>query len=240
MRIGICDDEPVICANLERYILDFQTRTTEKLEVEVFYDGLKFSEWIKKSPAYDLLFLDIELDSISGIDISRQIRNEMGNNITKIVYITSTSGYERQLFDFQPIYFLPKPFEREKVFACISLTLKLLERECKTFSFKVEHDVIRIPIREILYFESMGRKLKLACVKEYYEFYEKIDNVAEKLSTCRFIRPHRICLINYDQTIKIGQNEIIMSNGKHFYVSRRRIKEIKALQVKFEEDKIWS
>jgi len=234
VRIGICDDEPVICSQLERVILEFQNCVTEKFSIDVFYTGEELIDQIRKGVAFDLLFLDIVLGAVNGVEVGRVIREEMEDHVTKIVYISSKDGYDRQLFDVQPLHFLPKPLDPEKVFKDISLALKTLNRENIVFPFKIGHETYKIPIKEVIYFESHGRRIKLVCAKESFQFIGGMDTVAASLSGHRFMRPHRSYLINYDHAKSIGNDAIIMSNGERIPVSRLRSKEVRSLQATFE------
>jgi len=237
IRIGICDDDPMICSKLERIVLEFQKRTAEKLSVDSFYSGQELAYQLKNGAGFDLIFLDIELGAINGVEVGHVIRDELGDYITKIVYISSKHGYDRQLFDVHPLHFLAKPLEPDKVFKDISLTLTMLNmEENNCFSFKIGHETHRIPISEILYVESVGRELKLFGAKNSFQFYGAIDAIAKSFAGLRFMRPHRAYLINYDHATSIRADAITMSNGERIPLSRLKRKEIRALQIAFEEE----
>jgi len=233
INIGICDDEQTICSELENMLVDFQKNTLLRLNIETYCNGQELIDDIRKGFAFDLLFLDIEIGAVNGLDIGRTIRGEMEDHITKIVYITSKNGYETQLFDVQPIQFLPKPLEKSKVHITVSLALRILNKENNIFIFKTVREAYRIPIKEIIYFESTGRIVKLVSTKSTFEFYGKIDVIARNFSEFRFIRPHQSYLINYDHALRIGTRDIIMSNGDIVDISRRKSKEVEKLLVTF-------
>ncbi|WP_206172730.1 LytR/AlgR family response regulator transcription factor [Acidilutibacter cellobiosedens] len=115
----------------------------------------------------------------------------MKDYITKIVYILSKSSYDRQRFDVQPLHFLQKPLDRKKIINDIKLATMLLEKENKTFSFKTDNQMYKLPVKEIIYFESSGRQIKLISFKGTFYFYGTVDSVMEQLSKSRFIMPHR-------------------------------------------------
>ena len=136
LSIAICDDNNYICSQIEKIILDYQKYKCEKFDIDIFCTGENLINFIKNEHSFDLIFLDIELGTTTGIEIGSKIRNEFDDYISKIVFITSKDGYESQLFDFQPLNFLKKPIEPRKIHKCIDLSLKLLGIENNTFDIK--------------------------------------------------------------------------------------------------------
>lgn len=237
IRIAICDDDHTICTQLENIILEFQKENNKELTIKVFYSGEKLIEYIKNKNSFDLIFLDIELEGINGVEVGSIIRNELEDYITKIVYISSKSHYDRQLFEVQPLHFLEKPLEKDKVIKDINLAIKILEKENHWFSFNIGHELHKVPIKEIVYFESLGREIKLVGIKGNVRFYDKIGAISKKVSEFRFMQPHRSYLINYDHVISLKKEEVIMSNEDKIPLSRLRCKEIRELQIFYEEDR---
>ena len=102
-NIAVCDDMKEITAQLVQ--IAEQQSMKQIQTVKGFYSGGQLMEYMAKNNV-DLLFLDIELGDMTGIDISRKIRKEDHNDTMQIVYMTGKEGYERELFDFQPLNFL--------------------------------------------------------------------------------------------------------------------------------------
>jgi len=103
LKIAICDDEQIVCADIEKIILDFKKESGLDLEVEVFNSGTDLFKFIENENTFDLIFLDIEMQDLNGIQIGIKLRNELEDYVTKIVYISSKDNYDRQLFEVQPI-----------------------------------------------------------------------------------------------------------------------------------------
>ena len=99
-NIAVCDDMKEITAQLVQ--IAEQQSMKQIQTVKGFYSGGQLMEYMAKNNV-DLLFLDIELGDMTGIDISRKIRKEDHNDTMQIVYMTGKEGYERELFDFQPL-----------------------------------------------------------------------------------------------------------------------------------------
>lgn len=236
LRLAVCDDVDAICSELENIILDFQKQEGVKLTVDGYSSGETFINALKMGHKYELIFLDIEMGKINGVGVGHYIRDELKDYITKIVYISSKTSYDRQLFDVQPFNFLPKPLDRNKVISVIKLAIKFFGIENNTFSFKTGTQIHRLPVRDIIYFESTGRQVKLVSLKDIFYFYGTIDFVAEQLSKSRFIMPHRSYIVNYDNVLVIKKDEIEMCNGDIVPISRIKAKEVREFQIAYEEE----
>lgn len=236
IKIAICDDDSYICSQIEKYILKYATAKDIKFGIEVFYTGQSLIQFIAKEHNFDLIFLDIELKTETGIQIAHKIRTEFDDYISKIVFITSKDGYEQQLFDVQPLNFIKKPIGFEKIKKCIDLTIKLLYIDNKTFEYKKGYDLIKINIKDILYFESKRKKIKIVTRNNEDYFYGTLESIKEKLPRT-FVEPHGSFLINFDKIERVTRDTIFMQNGLEIPLSQRNLKTIRSMMIDFERAK---
>lgn len=234
-KIAVCDDIKVTCDELKEIILSkAKGALYENISVDIFYSGDALISDIGEGNLYDLIFLDIELGGkINGVEIGHIIRDEMDDYITQIVYISSKNNYDRQLFDVQPLHFLQKPIDVSKLLNDIKLAIKISGKENKIFEFKNLRNTVKVPYKDILYFESKGREISLVSCKMQYTFYDNIQELSKVLPDF-FIYPHRSYLVNYELIACFKYEELIMSNGDIIPISRSKRKEIRKLQMMFE------
>ena len=133
----------------------------------------------------------------------------------------------------QPLHFLKKPIDSKKVFDDIQLAMKISEKENRNFEFKSFRNTIKVPYRDILYFESRGRKVFLVGTKNNYTFYGNIKDLEEVLPKF-FIHPNRSYFVNYEFVTCFKFEELIMTDGSIIPISRNKRKEIRELQLVFE------
>jgi len=158
-RVGICDDDKILCALLEEQLHVLSTEFSVKFEVEVWYSGESLEEDLKKGMGLDILFLDIELLHTNGIEVGTFIREELEDTDTHIVYISSKESYAMQLFQVQPFDFLIKPISGEKLKKVLGRSMKQKKNGENCFEYQKGSRFFRIPIKEILYFMSMDKKI---------------------------------------------------------------------------------
>lgn len=233
-KIAVCDDVASVCNELKTMIMDMKNDLIcKEITIDTFYSGEALIDNIKEENLYDLIFLDIELGKINGVEVGHIIREQMEDYVTKIIYISSKDIYDRQLFDVQPLHFLKKPIDSKKVFDDIQLAMKISEKENRNFEFKSFRNTIKVPYRDILYFESRGRKVFLMGTKNNYIFYGNIKDLEEVLPKF-FIYPNRSYFVNYEFVTCFKFEELIMTDGSIIPISRNKRKEIRELQLIFE------
>ncbi|MFW5650456.1 MAG: LytR/AlgR family response regulator transcription factor [Acetivibrio ethanolgignens] len=236
VKIAICDDDAYICSEIEKVIFDFGKTSTVEMEIEVFYSGEELIHFMEKEYSFDLVFLDIELGETTGIEVGSKIRNEFDNYISKIVFITSKDGYEQKLFDVQPLNFIKKPLDHEKIERCLRLAIKLFGLDNQIFEYKKGYDVVRVDAKDILYFESRRKKIRIVTNRGEDWFYGTLEGIREKLSPM-FVEPHGSFLVNFDKIERITRESAFMKNGVEIPISQRNLKNIRSMLIDVEKEK---
>lgn len=226
-NIAICDDDKSICSQLENIILLYANTFGSNIDIQVYYSGEDLLSDYKQNIEIDLLFLDIELFSLSGIDIGNKIRKEYNNHSMQIIYISGNEKYAMNLFEIHPLNFLIKPFKKEDVFNCIDLGIHLLNKINGYFSYKSGFDSKKIPIKNIIYFESSNRKITMHTIHGIDCFYGKLDEIYEKVKEHQFLYIHKSYLVNYFSIAQFNYNTVTLENGVTLPISQARRKEIR-------------
>ena len=105
MTIGICDDEKAICEQIEKLI----KKEEPNCDTEQFTSG---RELLKKKKDFDVIFLDIQMDGINGIEVARTLKDQKEKAI--LIFITGTKEYVFEAFDVSAFHYLLKPIEEKK------------------------------------------------------------------------------------------------------------------------------
>jgi len=235
-RIAICDDESVICSQIETIIMNYSEEHSLSVEIQIFYSGEELCRFLKSGETFDLLFLDIELKLLNGIEVGRRIREDMDNQLMQIVYISGKEGYYLDLFEVRPMHFLPKPIKADEIIKDLRLAMKLTDRLGGTFTYKKGQETYRVAVKDILYFESINRQVKMVTVDGEELFYGKLSNVFTQVSKYYFIHIHKSYIVNYLYIAKFSYEEVTMSNNVILPISQSRRKAARALQIQYERE----
>lgn len=230
LRIAIVDDENNICSYVEKCLFDLSKENSISIEVEVFYSGEELIKMIEEN-FYDVIFLDIKMQYLSGIDVSRLIRETMGNEATQIVYISGNTQYAIDVFEYDPFHFLPKPLNKEKIEKAFFKLMRKLNLKAEAFTYKIGHDTFKVPVKEILYFESCKREIIIYHGGKKDKFYGSLDNIYLQLSKYDFLLIHKSYLINPIHVRKCTYESVEMSNHVILPIAQSKRKEIRVKQL---------
>lgn len=219
-HIGICDDEKGTCSQLEEWCYEYGEKNGLGIEVYVWYTGESLcNDMSEKKSRLDMLFLDIELSSTDGIKVGKFIRDELENLEVAIVYISSKSSYAMNLFRIQPIEFLIKPIEREKVDDIITRGIRLYERKNQIFEYYTKGYNYKVPYKEIIYFYSQNKIINIVFKDKETQFNGKLKDIA-KAAPHNFILIHQSYLINLDFVTECSYELVKMNNGTMLNISQ--------------------
>ncbi|RNC83421.1 MAG: DNA-binding response regulator [Balneola sp.] len=215
MTCIIVEDEPIARDILRQYIseLDFLDLIAE------FDNGVSAVSFLRKQEV-DVLFLDINMPKLSGIDLIRSLSHP-----PKIVLTTAYSEYALEGYELDVIDYLLKPFSFERFLKAVNKVSKLLESEqasdeSQPLIIKADGKTYRIDEEDILFVESLGDYVTLHTSSEKLTFNQSLKSFLEKLSPDSFIRVHKsfvvsLSKINYVEgnMISVGEKEIPIGNA---------------------------
>lgn len=238
-KIAICDDETAICEQIERILEKISRDFLKDLQWDVFYSGESLYYHLRKNNYYDIIFLDIELYEMNGVEVGKLIRDEMLNETTHIVYISGNESYAMELFNVRPLDFIIKPFDHNDILRNIKKVLRIHKKYYTIFQYKIGSETHSISTKEIIYFESRNRKVIMHDIKGEQEFYGKIKDIHKKLQRYKFIQIHKSYLVNYNYIRKLEYDKVVLSNKITLPISQRNRKRIRELNLELERSKIW-
>lgn len=207
LRIGICDDNSearfVLRSSLERIS---EARSIETVIYE-FSSGENALKWLhSRAGETDILFLDIEMDGIDGMETARKIRQT--DSTLVIIFVTGYSDYVFDGYSVNALDYIMKPASSERLDAVLTRALGALHIQTDdVFICKNSDGSYRIPKSSIIYFSSDKRVITCHSKDRDYSFYDKLDNVAEDVGSS-FIRIHQRYLINAKEVKKLSGDEV--------------------------------
>ena len=235
INIAILDDDNNVCVELENILLEYSKKNYLKVNIDIFNCANKFLKYLENKDDYDILFLDIEIGDLTGLEVGAYIRETLRNEVLKIIYISYHTSYAMKLFKMRPIDFLVKPIKSEEVINVMNILLNLIIKQYEYFEFNLDFNMCRVYLKDIIYFNTIksSKKIMLRTVKKDFIFYGKIKEIYNFLKDYRFVQPFNSYIVNYDYVQSIKKDKIILINGEEIPLSRYKIKEIKSLEIKF-------
>lgn len=224
--IGICDDGIEVCHFFKNVIQKFAESHGSMMNVRTWHTGEDLREYLESGNSLDLLYLDIELFRISGIDVAEYIRNQMEDRRMQIVYISGKQSYAQKLFKTQPMDFLVKPISKIQIEESLKLALHLLKEKAGKFRFERGKEVHYILYPDILYFCSHGRKIQIVTKAGKEEYYGKLNEISMQLPK-EFLRIHSSFFVNTEWIASYSYEQIVLENGEILNVSQKYRSEVR-------------
>ncbi|AKA68239.1 two component transcriptional regulator, LytTR family [Clostridium scatologenes] len=188
-KIAVCDDETLQRLDIVNKLKSSLKNIDFTFQVEEFNSG---EEILSCKSYFDIIFLDIKMHKLSGVDVARKLRENKNNS--KIIFITSFKEYVFQAFDVSAFHYLIKPVSKEKILKITNKVLKSFNEEKNDNLYIVitkSRRAIKVLLNNIYFFEIQNRIIIIHTTNGNIEYYDKISNVEEKIASNDFFRCHR-------------------------------------------------
>lgn len=231
LNIGICDDGREICAVMEEQILRYAKDRGIAVETKVWYTGEGLCDYVRQGGSLDILFLDIELYHMSGIEAAGFIREQLEDRRMQIIYISGRESYAPKLFKTQPMDFLIKPVSKEALSEALTLAIKILRRDTEKFEYQNGKDYYYISCGEILYFASEGRKIKIVTLRGEKEFYGRMKELSGRLPE-GFLVIHQSYAVNRAHVVRYTYETVELADGTVLAISKAHRKQVREILLR--------
>jgi len=166
-----------------------------------------------RSQKIDLIFLDIEMPEMSGIDFIRNFQD-----LPQIIFVTINNGYRAEAFDYNVTDFIIKPVEYSRFLQGVDKAREINETiqvssECETdILIKKDYKLIKIDVKEINWIEALADYVNIYTSNGRFTVLSTMKSIEQKLPSIEFVRVHRSYIIRIDKisemnvnTVKIGK-----------------------------------
>ncbi len=236
MQVGICDDQEETRA----LIADRVKVVCPEANIILYKSGQEVLDTLQLP---DILFLDIQMPGMDGMQTARELRKF--NSKIIIIFVTITEDYVFQSFDVSAFHYLVKPFDNVK----FSEVLQNAARQYRKFkqpgeSIKREQPPliittkgrhITVGFEDIVYAEVFNRKILLHTMESDIEYYGKMKDL-ERMAGNGFYRPHRAYLVNFDYISKYNSSIIYLKRGQAL-MSKQKYKDFVQCYLRYNHRK---
>ncbi len=234
-NVIVCDDERNQIEVIKDHLAKFSSRTGVEFSIDTFLSGIELlKEYKTNTKPYQIIFLDMEMDGISGMETAQVIRDIPDNNV-QIVFVTSYPEYMPESFDVQAAQYLCKPVSydlfEEKLSKLINF-LKSLETNITVITLDGNEMIIHLD--DIISIESdKGSMVKILTRTGQINVRAKIAELSKNLKDKYFVLVHRTCIANMKYVRRFNGDVMEFTSGRTVDVSRRRINEVKEAFSKY-------
>lgn len=228
LSITILEDEEIYSKQLIQLLEKWGDENHIHISIHHFFSGESFFEHNYHED--ELFFLDINLKTMNGMDIAKQIRKDGFQG--SIIFLTAFSEYVFEGYNVQALNYLLKPIDYEKLKKCLKPIIKNMDGSFHIYKSKTT--IIKIPYNKILAFTSFRHYVDILtqlpvspkdnCLKSYRQKIA-LKTLLQQLPG-EFIQCHRTIIININKVMTLTGKEVILSDGSVYPISESYLKNI--------------
>ena len=227
-NIAICDDERAALELLGSSVRGALQARNVDASIETFTRPRDLLLRMQKV-SFDLLFLDIEMPGMTGLELAQRLRRE--GNLIDIIYISNREDLVFDALRTNPRGFIRKTRLIQDVSGVIGtyLAYRKADSQPKTLILQDREQTTYIPIDKLQYIEGSGKTQMAHIVgkEQPTELHKSMQELEEELTPQGFLRIHKGYLLNYRFIRRIGDNEVTLTNDEKLPISRRKYQEIR-------------
>ncbi|GGE96369.1 LytR/AlgR family response regulator transcription factor [Hymenobacter cavernae] len=222
----VVDDDP-----LSIKIVNHCIANTTFLQAAGSCDSAVKAAEVLRHQAVDLLFLDVEMPLMSGLDLLKTLHNP-----PLVVLITSSKEYAVEAFEYDVVDYLVKPISYARFLKAAQKALEVAGQRTEAeapahapdadYTFvKVDTKLVKVAFNEVRYVEALGDYVHIVLGQSKLIVYSTMKAVEEKFPASLFVRAHRSFIVNIRAVQSIEDNMIVIEN-KHIPIGQTYMRDV--------------
>lgn len=183
--------------------------------IQTFSTPMEAIEALKKHHDTDILFLDIEMPEMSGLDMIKTLADK-----PQIILTTSHTEYALDAYDLDVVDYLVKPITLPRLLKALSKVKQPaintnnnhLSLEQDFFFVKKDSVLTKVPVKDILWIEALGDYVNLHTKNERFILHITLKSVESKLPATKFVRVHRSYIVHIDNVRTVEDTTIYIND----------------------------
>lgn len=219
MKIAICDDEICFVQELRALLTQWSAKNALSLTLYQYSNGDDLLTALQTT-SIDLVFLDIIMSLLNGMDTARELRN--AGITVPIIFLTSSREFALESYEVKAFNYLLKPVNNQKLFSVLNEFLKSFESSAETFTAHTADGFCKITLNDVDYLEAQNKQV-LVCLSD-----GTILKIRELFSKCEgvftpekgFFKCHRSYIINLSHVKQFTRTMITTGISSSVPISR--------------------
>ena len=200
----IIDDEPSSQNVLEQFVENIDYLVLKKV-----CNHAVEAKKVLEEEKIDLLFLDINMPLISGLEFYKSLKEP-----PLVIFTTAYSEYAVEGFEVNATDYLLKPFSFDRFLVAVNKAKDILTQNGDKLLLKADKKLHLINFDDILFINSLGDYVKVYYNSSFLITYSKLSSLIERLPKNKFIQVHKSYVINFQKIDVIEGNHILIQENK--------------------------
>lgn len=231
MNICICDDDLATHQIIKEYLQESLSS-----DINVF-DCFSAEDLLKSAENYDILFLDIKMGEVNGLEAAEIIRKN--NKEIIMIFISSYPNYVFRAFNVEALHFIVKPINEKEFKNVLDRALYKYKTAHSSITLRWQKERYVIKISSIKYIEGYNRHETVHTQDGTYEALGKISDLYKELAPHGFIRTHQGFIVNMDYIKRFDTNDVVLFDDTKVMLSVRKKAEALEIFDKYLRNRKW-
>ncbi len=234
IKFAICDDEQHMAQEISNQLSQYMNeRQITSYCVNSFSNGHSLLE---NGPDFDVIFLDIQMDELDGMEIAKMLRRRRNHSL--LIFVTVLKEYVFDAFEVEAYDYLIKPLDSGHFKRTMDRVIKSLEqRAAKSIVVQRGTSCEVILLAEIVYCEVQGRKIYIhKSDGKIIDYYDKLDDLEQRVDR-RFFRCHRSYLVNLEYVRGCNSGQVMLPQSDKIPVSRLRERDLTQALLRYMKER---
>jgi DNA-binding LytR/AlgR family response regulator len=219
--IAIADDDPKDAELLKSCVESYCSSSGHAAMIHVFHDGL---DLVRSTESYDIVFLDIQMGKLDGLETARFIRRISRENI--LIFVTNMAQYAIKGYEVDALHFILKPVSMASIVYVMDKAMRRLDGNASaSFSLRTADGTISLSANDITYVEVFDHNLVYHTTRGDYTVRGRLSDLIGKLNPDRFVMCNRSFIVNLRHVSSVAADCLVIG-GTRISISKSHRKEL--------------
>ena len=221
LLVAVVDDDAKDAAHLKACVEEYCRVNNHAAMIHVFSDGL---DLIRSTETHDIVFLDIQMSKLDGLETARFIRKIDRESI--LIFVTNMAQFAIKGYEVDALDFILKPASMASITFVLDKAMRRLDGSTRSlFSLKTSEGTISLSANDITYVEVFDHNLVYHTTRGDYTVRGRLSDVSEKLSPDRFVMCNRSFIVNLRHVSNVTSGYLLIGDTR-ISVSKSHRKEL--------------
>lgn len=237
LHIAVCDDEKLFADRIREIVHGYLLNKSVAHTIDCFSSGEQFIELNEGMKKYDVVFMDINMENMDGIETAKVMRAICPDIF--LVFVTAFINYTLDGYKVEAIRYVLKDYESmsDNIKEALDTIIDKMNIDVKSIKYDfVDGENKRVFLNDIMYVENSLHRISFHLMEEgtekIYNLYKKLDEIEADFDSEDLVRTHQSFLVNMQYALNVRRYVVTLENGMEIAISKQRYKKTKESFIK--------